>query len=129
MGQAEGRRHLLQPKSEPAKRAQELENYSLTHMGLSYLDRQMLDEAQDTLERSLRMAEESKNRIEEARAVGNLGIVYLQQNKLQRAQIHLMRDLALSRKVGEKDNFAITLANLGAAEMRLGKLPKAKRAL
>lgn len=127
MGQAERRRHLLQPESEPAQRAKELENYSLTHMGLSYLDRQMLDEAEDTLERSVRLAEENKNRIEEARAVGNLGIVYLQQNKLQRAQVHLMRDLALSYKVGEKENLPITLANLGTAEMRLGRLPKAKQ--
>ncbi len=126
MGKAERRRHILQPESEPYRRAQELKNYSLTNMGLSYLDRQMLDEAQTTLEDSLRMAEETKNRIEEARAVGNLGIVYLQQNKLQRAQVHLMRDLALSNKVGEKENLAITLANLGAAEMRLGQLQKAK---
>ena len=126
MGQAERRRHLLQPESLPYKRAEELENFSLTNIGLSYLDRQMLEEAEEALERSLRMAEETKNRLEQARAVGNLGVVYLQQKKFQRAQVHLMRDLAISRKVGEKGNLAITLANLAAAEMKLGQLPKAK---
>ena len=126
MGQAECRRHLLQPQSAFYKRAERLENVSLTNMGVSYLDRGMLEQAEELLERSLKMAEENKNRFEEARALGNLGTIYLQQDKLQKAQIYFMRDLAITRKVGEQATLAITLSNLGTAEMKLGQLPRAR---
>jgi len=99
---------------------------ALNNLGVIYLYRGELNQAETFLEQSLTLREQVGDLQAIAGSLNNLGIVYYQRGELDRAEECHKRNLALFEEIGGAQRMAFSLSNLALCYWQRGELGRAE---